>query len=47
MARRQELVTGAGGIASTSAGVYGEQLWNYSLRSYPDNVRRHYPADVE
>ncbi len=47
MAKRHELVTGAGGIASTSAGVYGEQLWNYYLRSYPDNVRRHYPADIE
>ena len=23
--------------------VYGQQLWNYYLRSYPDNVRAHYP----
>ena len=46
MAKRHELVSGRSGIASTSAGVYGEQLWNYYVRSYPDNVRRHYPADV-
>lgn len=43
MAKRDELLAGQGGIASTSAGAYGEQLWNYYLRSYPDNVRAHYP----
>jgi isopenicillin N synthase-like dioxygenase len=42
MARREELVAGRDGIASTGAGVYGQQLWNYYRRSYPDNVRRHY-----
>ena len=42
MARREELEAGRGGIASTGAAVYGEQLWNYYRRSYPDNVRRHY-----
>ena len=47
MAKRDELVAGRGGIASTPAGVYGEQLWNYYRRSYPDNVRRHYPADAD
>jgi isopenicillin N synthase-like dioxygenase len=47
MAKRDELIAGRGGIASTSAGVYGEQLWNYYRRSYPDNVRLHYPADVD
>lgn len=44
MAKRDELVAGRGGIDSTSAPVYGQQLWNYYLRSYPDNVRAHYPA---
>lgn len=43
MAKREELVSGQGGIASTSAPVFGQQLWNYYLRSYPDNVRAHYP----
>ena len=43
MAKREELLAGRRGIASTSAPVYGEQLWNYYLRSYPDNVRAHYP----
>jgi isopenicillin N synthase-like dioxygenase len=42
MAKREELLAGRRGIASTSAPVYGEQLWNYYLRSYPDNVRAHY-----
>ena len=42
MAKRDELVAGASGTRSTAAGVYGQQLWNYYLRSYPDNVRAHY-----
>ena len=25
------------------AGTYGQQLWNYFVRSYPDNVARHHP----
>ena len=32
---------------STAADVYGQQLWNYYLRSYPDNVRAHYPDLAE
>ncbi|MET0147438.1 MAG: 2OG-Fe(II) oxygenase family protein [Ilumatobacteraceae bacterium] len=44
MAKRDELVAGGRGTASRGAGVYGQQLWNYYVRSYPDNVRRHYPA---
>jgi isopenicillin N synthase-like dioxygenase len=44
MAKRDELLAGHGGTASTGAGVYGQQLWNYYVRSYPDNVRAHYPA---
>jgi len=42
MARREELAAGRQGITSTAAAVYGEQMWNYYRRSYPDNVRRHY-----
>jgi isopenicillin N synthase-like dioxygenase len=44
MARKAELEAGLEGIASQAgAGVYGQQLWNYYVRSYPENVRRHYP----
>ncbi|MGE0879933.1 MAG: isopenicillin N synthase family dioxygenase [Acidimicrobiia bacterium] len=44
MARRDELLAGTTGTTSASAPVYGEQLWNYYVRSYPDNVARHYGA---
>jgi isopenicillin N synthase-like dioxygenase len=43
MARRHELLAGAEGIAGRAADVYGEQMWNYYVRSYPENVRRHHP----
>ena len=43
MAKRDELLAGDSGTRSTSADVYGQQLWNYYVRSYPDNVRAHYP----
>ena len=44
MARRGEIESGVDGIESrTGAGVYGQQLWNYYCRSYPDNVARHHP----
>ena len=44
MARRSEIEAGVDGIESrTGAGVYGQQLWNYYCRSYPDNVARHHP----
>ena len=46
MAKRHELLAGESGTASTSAPTYGEQLWNYYLRSYPDNVRAHYPDQL-
>ena len=45
MARRDELLTGARGTTSRSAETYGQQLWNYFNRSYPDLVRRHH-ADI-
>ena len=35
MAKRDELVAGGGGIASTAADVYGQQLWNYYLPQLP------------
>jgi isopenicillin N synthase-like dioxygenase len=43
MAKRDELLSGRSGITSTSVAVYGQQLWNYYVRSYPDNVRAHHP----
>jgi isopenicillin N synthase-like dioxygenase len=44
MARRSEIESGVDGIEShAGAGVYGQQLWNYYCRSYPDNVARHHP----
>lgn len=44
MAKHDELRSGLDGIASaTGAGVFGQQLWNYYCRSYPDNVARHHP----
>jgi isopenicillin N synthase-like dioxygenase len=47
MAKREELLAGQEGIASSGARVYGQQMWNYYLRSYPDNVRRHYPDEID
>lgn len=43
MARREELLAGTDGVRSASADSYGEQLWNYYRRSYPDVVASHYP----
>ena len=43
MAQREELIGGHGGIASESAPVFGQQMWNYYLRSYPGHIRAHYP----
>jgi len=45
MARREETAAGIQDMKSGyRADVYGEQLWNYFQRSYPDNVERHYPT---
>ena len=43
MARRDQLLSGESGVVGDRVDVYGEQLWNYHVRSYPDHVRRHYP----
>ena len=43
MARHDELLDGARGTSSVSADTYGQQLWNYFTRSYPDLVARHHP----
>lgn len=43
MAQREELLAGSTGTQSAPVAVFGEMLWNYYRRSYPDNVRLHYP----
>ena len=44
MASAEETGGGVGDMASSHRpSTYGEQLWNYFVRSYPDNVRRHHP----
>ena len=43
MARREELLAGQDVTAGAPAQVFGEQMWNYYRRSYPDVVRLHYP----
>ncbi len=42
MAKRHELLDGRDGIESASAPVFGEQMWNYYVRSYPDVVEQYY-----
>ena len=40
---REETEAGVGDMASHyRPSTYGEQLWNYFARSYPDNVAHHY-----
>jgi len=46
MAKRGELLDGQDGITSESAPVYGQQLWNYYVRSYPDVVEAHFPGSL-
>ena len=45
-ARSYDLIVVGAGPAGLGAGVYGQQLWNYFCRSYPDNVARHHPDAV-
>jgi isopenicillin N synthase-like dioxygenase len=44
MASPQEAAAGAADMGSTHrASTYGEQLWNYFRRSYPENMAHHHP----
>jgi len=45
MARRDELLGGVRGTGSAPASTYGEQLWNYFSRSYPQLMAAHH-ADL-
>lgn len=46
MATRDDLVAGRDGTSGRGTGVYGQQMWNYYLRSYPANVAAHYPDQL-
>lgn len=44
MAQADETEAGVGDMQSRHApDTYGQQLWNYFRRSYPENMRRHHP----
>ncbi len=43
MAKRGELLDGERGTRSAGTATFGEQLWNYFVRSYPQLVERHHP----
>lgn len=44
MASADETDAGVGDMASEDhADTYGDQLWRYFARSYPENMRRHHP----
>lgn len=46
MVQPDEVAAGAEDMSSPHhPDIYGEQLWNYFKRSYPDNVKLHYPTD--
>ena len=47
MAKRDELLVGDSGTQSAPVRIYGEMLWNYYVRSYPEVVRAHYPDLME
>ena len=47
MAKRDELLAGDSGTGSAPVRVYGDMLWNYYCRSYPDVVSLHYPDLVD
>ena len=48
MIQADEARAGAADMSSSEhPEIYGEQLWNYFARSYPDNVRHHYPSSVQ
>lgn len=47
MATKEQTEAGVGDMASpTRVDTYGDQLWNYFRRSYPEMMRRHYGQAV-
>ena len=48
MAQANETDAGVAAMQSSEhPDLYGDQLWNYFLRSYPDNARQHYPDALQ
>lgn len=46
MAKRDELLAGKDPMTSAPVPVFGEMMWNYYVRSYPEIVAAHYPDFV-
>jgi isopenicillin N synthase-like dioxygenase len=46
MAKRDEILDGSTEIRSEVAPVFGQMMWNYYVRSYPDVVEAHFPGTV-
>ena len=48
MAKKEETEAGVGDMESDHvAHTYGEMLWNYFSRAYPDIVARHYDVKTD
>ena len=43
MPQRDQLLTGASGTVGAPVQIFGQQMWNYYVRSYPELVTKHYP----
>ncbi len=46
MVQRDQILDGETAIAGRVAPVFGQMLWNYYVRSYPDVVEAHFPGRV-
>lgn len=46
MTKRDEILDGDTEIRGQVAPVFGQMLWNYYVRSYPDVVETHFPGSV-
>ncbi len=46
MAKRNEILDGETEIRSAVAPVFGQMMWNYYVRSYPEVVEAHFPGSV-
>jgi len=46
MTKRDEILDGETSISGQVAPVFGQMMWNYYVRSYPDVVEAHFPGTV-
>lgn len=46
MTKRDEILDGETAISGQVAPVFGQMMWNYYVRSYPDVVEAHFPGTV-